>query len=72
MFLPHERYSLGLPAGRNLVTDGGASWDIKHDFAYQCKSDKWLNHKRHSSSKNNQRGSSDEPKERSCLRYQRF
>lgn len=54
---------------QELVTDGGASWDIKWDFAYQCKSDKWLNHKRHSPSKNNQPGSIDEPKEKSHLRY---
>lgn len=61
VFLPYKCYSLELPAARMLVTDGGASWDIKWDFAYQCKSDKWLNHKRHSPSKNNQRGSIDEP-----------
>lgn len=51
VFLPYKHYSLELPAGRMLVTDGGASRDIKWDFAYQCKSDKWLNHKRHSPSK---------------------
>ena len=69
VFLPYKCYSLELPAGRMLVTDGRASWDIKWDFAYQCKSDKWLNHKRHSPSKNNQLGSIDEPKEKSHLRY---
>jgi hypothetical protein len=52
VFLPYECCSLELAAGRMLVTDGGASWDTKWNFAYQCKSDKWLNHKRHSLSKN--------------------
>lgn len=44
VLLPCKCYSLELPAGKMLVTDGGASWDRKRDFAYQCESDKWLNH----------------------------
>lgn len=68
VFLPDRCSSLELPAARTLVTDGGASWNMKWDFACQCKSDKWLDHKRHSPSKNNQLGSIDEPKEKSHLR----
>lgn len=67
IFLPYKCYSLELPAGRMLATDGGASSDTKWDFAYQCESDKWLNHKRHPLSKNNQLGCSDELRERKVI-----
>lgn len=55
-----------------LVTDGGESWDIKWDFAYQCKSDKWLNHKRHSPSRNNPLCSIDESEEKKLFSIQTY